>query len=161
MKKQRMKLCCFLLLSLLLFAACKANYRQDLSAYEIADYLETEGAATLLRQMDDNAAFFGDLELDIPFALRLAEDGSNLDEFAVFACNDAAEAKTLAKKLESYLAERYEKDKDWYLSYIPDELPKLQNAEVRTYGKYVVYAVLSQDSRNHAFDLVRQKLLQA
>ena len=145
--------------SLALFSACEKSYRDDLTPYELADYLEAEGVATSLRSMDDNAGFYGNLSIGAPFSLRLAEDGSNLDEFAIFACGNEQEAKALAKRLESYLADRYEKDKEWYLSYIPMEVPKLQHAEVKIFGKYVVYAILSQDGRNRTFDLLRQKLL--
>ena len=111
--------------------------------------------------MDDVVAFYGELGVKVPFALRIAEDGSNLNEFAIFACEDAGAAKALAKKLDGYLEERYESDKEWYLSYIPAEVPKLRDAEVKTFGRYAVYAILSQDARNRAFDLLRQKLLTA
>lgn len=159
MKKSLILLFC-LIASLFLLTACQESYREDLTPYELADYLETELGKNSLRKMDDKTDFYGDLMMDASFALRLAEDGSNLDEFSVFSCQDEKEAKSLAKKLEVYLEERYEKDKEWYLSYIPKEVPKLQHAEVKTFGKYVVYAILSQEERNRVFDLLRQKLLQ-
>ncbi|MBQ7173196.1 MAG: DUF4358 domain-containing protein [Clostridia bacterium] len=158
--KKALALLCLVAASLLVFAACKESYRNDLTPYELADHLETEGVGGLLRQMDDQVGFYGELQIDSPFALRLAEDGSNLDEFAVFSCENETQAKALAKRLNDYLKERYEKDRDWYLSYIPEELPKLQRAEVKTFGNYVAYAILSQNERNRAFDLLHQKLLQ-
>ena len=150
-----------LLILLFLFPSCAKNYRQDLTPYALADYVERELPLTPLRALDDQSNFYGDLlESDVAFALRVAEDGSNLDEFAVFACPDAATAKAFAKKLEHYLATLYQENREWYLSYIPAEVPKLQNAEVKTFGQYVAYAILNEHERNRVFDLLREKLLQ-
>ena len=156
---------CLILLGALLalFAACNKNYRQDLSPYELADYVERGLDANLFRALDDNAGFYGDLmdpEGDVSFALRVSEDGSNLDEFGVFAAKDEASAKTLSKNLKTYLEGLYRENCEWYLSYIPEEVPKLKDAEVKTFGRYVAYAILRENERNRVFDLLRERLLQ-
>ena len=155
----------FCVLTLLsLFASCKAaDYRQDVSPYELANYLEAELGGERRRALDDKAAFYDDLlpsAEQTSFSLRVAEDGSNLDEFGIFACADATEAKALADEVKAYLNELDRTNREWYLSYIPAEVPKVQNAEVKTFGRYVAYAILGENDRNRLFDLLRQKLLQ-
>lgn len=157
---------CFLCLTALLslLSACRADYRQDLAPTTIADYIESElSSGTAYRNLDDKSSFYGgafDLESVDHFALRVAEDGSNLDEFGIFSCTDEEGAKALEKEIKNYLAFLYKTNREWYLSYIPEEVPKLQNAEVKTYGRYVAYAILSENDRNRLFDLIKQKLLQ-
>lgn len=152
------------LAALVCCSACRTEYRQDLSPVSLADYLERELPLGSMRTLDDKSEFYGRaLALDgvDSFALRIAEDGSNLDEFGIFACVDENAAKALATELENHLAFLYKTNREWYLSYIPKEVPKLQNAEVKTYGRYVAYSILNENERNRVFDLLRQKLLQA
>ncbi len=162
MKRFAMLLLCLGTLVLIL-SACRTEYRQDLAPYELADHVERELSGGDFRVLDDQSAFYGGafpLEKDATFALRVAKDGSNLNEFAVFACDDAESANALAKEIKDYLAFLFQTNREWYLSYIPAEVPKLQNAEVKTFGRYVAYAILSENDRNRVFDLLRQKLLQ-
>ena len=144
------------------FCSCAKKYRQDLSPYELADYVEKELPGTPLCVLDKQADFYaGKLSLEeISFALRVAEDGSDLDEFGVFACSDENSAKSFSKELDAYLETLYQENREWYLSYIPNEVPKLQNAEVKTFGRYVAYAILNENERNRVFDLLRERLLQ-
>ena len=161
-----MKRLVFLLLSFVamlgILTACNKEYRQDLTPYELADYVERGLSLEALRNLDDKADFYGELlppENDTTFSLRVAEDGSKLDEFGVFACADETSAKEFAKELEGYLEKMDQANREWYLSYIPEEVPKLQNAEVKSFGRYVAYAILNENERNRVFDLLREKLL--
>jgi hypothetical protein len=36
--------------------------------------------------------------------------------------------------------------------YMPEEKPKLEAAEVKTVGLYVIYAIVSEESRKAVFD---------
>ena len=147
---------------LFVFSSCRAEYRQDLTPHELADHIERELSGKSYRNLDDKSAFYGGalpLEEGTFFALRVAEDGSDLDEFGIFACADESAAQALASEVKSYLETLDRTNREWYLSYIPEEVPKLQNAEVKTYGRYVAYAILSENERNRVFDLVKQKLL--
>ena len=150
------------LAALVCCSACRTEYRQDISPVDLADYLERELSLGSMRTLDDKSEFYGGaLALDgvDSFALRIAEDGSNLDEFGVFSCTDKHAAKALATELENHLAFLYDANREWYLSYIPAEVPKLQNAEVKRFGRYVAYAILNENERNRVFDLLREKLL--
>ncbi len=80
------------------------------------------------------------------YEIRFSKDGSALDEIGIFhveSGNDAAMATTL----RDYLSASLSKNEAWYRSYIPEEIPKLRDSEVRTYGNYVAYAILSDADR--------------
>ena len=42
--------------------------------------------------------------------------------------------------------------------YMPEEKPKLENAEVKTVGNYVMYAILSDDGKKSAFGAFEKSL---
>lgn len=71
--------------------------------------------------------------------------GTSTDEYGIFKAEDSAGAKALATALESYL-KSLEGD-SLRFSYTPEELPKVQNAEVTTQGSFVMYAILGEEAR--------------
>lgn len=81
-----------------------------------------------------------------------------IDEIGIF-CVEEGHADALAACLrERYLAPAYEKNRDFYNSYIPNETPKLQNARVECYGNTVVYAILSPKEQSTLFSAVKKAL---
>ena len=89
--------------------------------------------------------------------VRFATDSSNLNEIGIFHTTDG-NTEEMAKLLKTYLIQSYEKNHAWYDSYIPSEIPKLRDAEIRIYGNYVVYAILSKESKNNVFQYIENQL---
>ncbi len=73
--------------------------------------------------------------------------GTNINEYGIFLAKDAEQADTLKAALEKYLEYL---ESVWMDEYLPDEKPKLDNAEVWQQGNYVMYAILSDDARQAA-----------
>ena len=73
--------------------------------------------------------------------------GTNINEDGIFLAKDAGQANTLKAALEKYLEYR---ESVWMDEYLPDEKPKLDNAEVWQQGNYVMYAILGDDARQAA-----------
>ena len=69
---------------------------------------------------------------------KISSVGTNIDEYGIFKANDAEGVKVLEKAINDYLAYRLE---IWMDEYLPEELPKLQNATVTTTGNYVMYVI--------------------
>ncbi len=90
-------------------------------------------------------------------SIRFASVGNNLNEVGIF---HTADGKTAEMKdvLQQYLSDSLEKNQAWYQSYIPEEIPKLRDAEVRIFGNYAVYAILDQTDRSAFFDAVEREL---
>lgn len=78
--------------------------------------------------------------------------GTNINEYGIFLAKDADQAKTIKDALNAYLEYR---ESVWMDEYLPDEKPKLDNAEVLQQGSYVMYTILSdadRDAVNAAFE---------
>lgn len=71
-----------------------------------------------------------------------AGSGATAEELAVFETEDAESAAALAGKLQARNTDRIES----YSSYIPGEVPKLENAVIISGGRYVVLCVAADAS---------------
>ncbi len=70
--------------------------------------------------------------------------GTNINEYGIFLGKDSEQAASLKSALETYLEYR---ESVWMDEYLPDEKPKLDNAEIWQQGNYVVYVILGDSDR--------------
>ena len=91
------------------------------------------------------------------YGVYFCSDRNNLDEFGIFHVSDG-HAKEMEALLRAYLTKSLADNRAWYDSYIPNETPKLRDAEVRVFGNYVVYAILSKNDRAALFDAIESNL---
>ncbi len=67
--------------------------------------------------------------------------GTSIDEFGLFKAAGEEQVEGIHSAIDAYLEHRLE----GWMPYQPEELPKLQNAQVFTEGNYVLYLILSED----------------
>ena len=81
--------------------------------------------------------------------------GTGVDEFGIFKAGTlkAAEVKSAVDEYIELLRET-----SMAALYTPEEVPKLEGAEVRAVGDYVMYCVLSDADRDAAFDAFESAL---
>ncbi len=141
--------------------SCKStkSYKDDLSPAELAEIAEEA-----LSSGEFLSAAEGYLEDYLPLSqdsdahiVCFSSDGNNLDEFGIWQLSSDA-PEMIRGKLEGYLAESLTRNREFYDSYIPQETPKLQNAEVRVFGNYVVYAILNDRDRAIFFETIERSL---
>lgn len=101
---------------------------------------------------------FDATELDDDHAFLSSVDSSNINEFGIFHAPTEAARRELLDLTEDYLEDYLEEKEAFIASYAPGELEKLKNAEARTFGNYVAYAILSKEDKEIFFDTV-EKLL--
>ena len=89
------------------------------------------------------------------YDVKVNSKGVNIDEFGVFKAKDSSQVATVEKAVNDYLQMR--KD-TWMVEYMPEERPKLDSAEVKTLGNYVMYAILSDADKTAAFDAFQKAL---
>ena len=89
--------------------------------------------------------------------VRFSMNAKNLDEYGIFHVTDG-NATAMEKLLRGYLDKSYEDNHVWYDSYMPEETPKLRDAEVRVFGNYVVYAIYSASDKATLFNTVKATL---
>lgn len=75
---------------------------------------------------------------------KISKVGININEYGVFKTDDPDALKEL---LESYLEYREE---IWMDEYLPEEHPKLENAQVWVVDNYVMYAILDTETMDAA-----------
>ncbi len=153
---------CLLVLVLLSAVSCRQK--------EYSNHIDTDGLsdAAILALPKDTAYTEADddyLDIYLPedddfireHTVCYATDGNKLDEFGIFHVS-AENIKTAEAYLKQYLTESYTQNQAFYDSYIPQETPKLKNAEVRTFGNYVTYAILSDQNRETFFATMENTL---
>lgn len=129
------------------------NYLTSLSAAEVAD-AAADGLAEEFRTAD--ADYLSDYvtlpQSGYTLCVRIATGGDCIDEYGILHTDiDTEGAERLIRE---YLARSYEENRAFYDSYIPAETPKLRDAQVRVFGDYVVYAILSPEDRDRLFDRI-------
>lgn len=163
------KPCAFLALICLLspslsLAACRNGsmsghtYVSDLTATELADAVAPDLSADFFTADAAHLSDYVPLPRTAPsLCVRITVAGDRIDEYGVLrADGDTAE---WASTVRAYLAASYEQNRAFYDSYIPTETPKLRDAEVRVFGDYVVWAILSGGERAALFDRAEAVLL--
>jgi len=165
MKKNTISLvlCTVLILSLL--AACagaggsKSAYRDDVPVSEIGAAIDTELESGPDMIELSETYIDGSMKMDVSdfeeYCVKIATKGVSIDEYGVFKGLDAKHAKTIEAAAKDYLKSRID---TWMSEYRPEEYPKLENAEVRVCGNYVMYAILSDSERAAAFDTFEASL---
>ena len=81
--------------------------------------------------------------------------GTGVDEFGVFKAGTLTAAE-VRSAVEDYL--EVLRETSMAPLYTPEEVPKLEGAEVRAVGDYVMYCVLSDADRDAAFDAFESAL---
>jgi len=101
----------------------------------------------------------GSMSIDVSelegYAVKMCTIGTNIDEYGIFKCTDAGEAEEIHKMVESYLDMR---EKSWMPEYLPEEYPKIENADSIRLGSYVMYAILSEQDKYEAFEAFELEL---
>jgi hypothetical protein len=139
----------------------KDNYRNDISCYELTDdFINSQSNS------HDYSYYSGD---EISFFIKIPDyvtdvsviystDVNDINEIGVFRCADEKGAEAFLAEVSSYLQEQQKGQKAFISSYAPREVPKLEGAEARRYGSYVIYTVLSSDDKKTLWETAEKKL---
>ena len=158
-RSTNMKRCFYFILCITLFVSLPACQKKQYADAIPTDTLAEEAQKALGATVGDYTVadarlldgYFTRPEAVDDFTVLLCADRNNIDEFGIFHVKDG-DPRVLKDLLADYLGTSLAQNRDWYASYIPAEIPKLRDAEVRGLGNYVVYAVLSSDGRARLFD---------
>lgn len=140
-------------MALCLLAACGEKAVSEPAMSDLVAAVDTAiGNDGSMVAVDDNY-IKGSMKMDVSdyadHTVKINAMGVNIDEYGIFKGKDSAQAKTIKTAVENYLQMR--KD-TWMTEYMPEEFPKLQDAEVWTEGNYVMYAILGSDTKTAADD---------
>lgn len=150
-----------LALSLLLcFTSCAGTeYKNDVAVTSLADTAVAalnDGKEYSTADSDFLDSYFTKPDYVTESVIRFSTDGNDLNEFGIYHVTDG-NADAMKAKLSDYLTEFYEL---YNANYLPEETPKIRDAEVKVFGNYVAYAMLDDTDRTVFFDAVEQALKQ-
>ncbi|MEG0036195.1 MAG: DUF4358 domain-containing protein [Oscillospiraceae bacterium] len=147
-------LCALMMLSLL--TACSGSkVRDDVAVSSVVSAIDTAIGNTDDANLVPAPESFirGSMKMDVSdyseYTVKINSRGINIDEYGVFKGADAEQAAAIEQSIKDYFAFRLE---SWMPEYMPEELPKLENAKLQVAGNYVMYAIMADDQKTPAFE---------
>ena len=159
MKKLSCTLIIFTLLLSLLLSACGGGaVKSDVAVSELGSAIDSAiGTSDLVDAPESYVTSY--LKLDTAtvsdYTVKINSRGVNIDEYGIFKASDDAQLTQLQTLVKDYLQFRMD---SWMEEYMPEEFPKLQDAEVKVVGNYVMYAILSDVNKKQAFSAFEDAL---
>ena len=160
MKKKLLVLSSAILL-LSIFAGCgskDAKVKNDVAVTDVSAAVTAKLSDDALVSVDADY-IKGMMKMDVSdydsYDVKINSKGVNIDEVGVFKAKDASQVATVEKAVKDYIQMR--KD-TWMVEYMPEERPKLDSAEVKTLGNYVIYVILPDDDKAAALDAFTKAL---
>jgi len=149
------------LLVLSLLTACGGNaaqIRDDVAVSDVSTAVAAVLSGDALVSVPDTY-YSGAMKMDTSdfegYDVKINSKGINIDEFGVFKAKEASQVAAVEQAVKDYLQFRID---TWMVEYMPEEHPKLESAEVKIVGNYVMYAILSDDSKKAAFSAFEKSL---
>ena len=141
------------LAALLCLGACgkKAAWRTDVPLSTLAEVVEKHldgGSLAAMQESYLKGAMKLDPAIFADWLVKINAYGANIDEYGIFKAPDEAGGAKVKQAVEDYLKLRRD---TWMEEYMPEEKPKLTQAEVKVCGLYVIYAIVSDDARGKIF----------
>lgn len=148
-----------LLLSLLLTACGGTAVKNDVAVSELGTSIDSAIGNSGDMVDAPESYITSSMKLDISsvseYVVKINSRGVNIDEYGIFKAADDAQLKELQTLVKDYLQFRLD---TWMVEYMPEELPKLESAEIKTVGNYVMYAILSDSGKKAAFSALEDSL---
>lgn len=139
-------------------ASCAKEYRSDISTAELSEAVAKKlSNPDILVSTDEYFIEYFNEEyasLAKEFSAKQSNSGTSFDEYGIFKVNDQADTAKIKTMIEEYIQFRIDAD----MGYVPEELPKIKNAEIKIIGNYVAYAFLSDSDKTAAFAEIENKL---
>ncbi len=146
----------------IMFAAlsCTAkeqSYRTDITSGELAEKLLSYASNGSDMAELDKEFFTYYTEKAIPasaddYTVYMQVSGVNIDEIGVMKSSDPQAAKDV---VQSYLKGRLD---NWNPQYLQEEYPKMENADCRIFGEYVVWTILPDEEKTAVYEAAREIL---
>ncbi len=155
-----------LALCLLLCGCSQEKYINTLSSEKVADQLLAElegryhGADTDYISESRFGARYKELtEKCYDHIILLSDDEeTNINQFGVFHVINAGDVEGITEIVTSYVEAEKLRLRDLLTSYNPAELPKLDTAQVKVCGTYILYTFLSESDTKTATDAFEKAL---
>ena len=151
-----------LLALIFLLPSCKKKeYQNEVSCYDLCEAIiaaEDDTHEYEAYGEDYVKYFFEDTSLHDDFRIIYSRESEDIDELGIFHADTKQKTDELLHLVEEHISSYQKEQRSFISSYAPEELPKLDNAEIKVFGNYVVYAIMDEDDKKEAFSVIERKL---
>ena len=147
----------------LIFPSCsRKEFKSTLACKDISNGLKSEFSVPY-GEFDEYTTeelnfLFSSPEDYEDISVIYSSDSTDVCELGVIYASDNESAKRIFEDAKLYIKNLQEQKSEFLRNYSPQELSKLNSAEAKCYGNYVIFAVADQDTKNDIFDKA-EKLL--
>ena len=158
------KFLCIFLLLLLPFSSCAKTeeYRDDVACRplttKLAELCPVENGYSELGD-EQLKYFFEGTDLPTDYSMIGSNDMEDINEIGIFHCKNKEDAEKMLELTKKYIENMQATQVNFISSYAPYEIPKLEGADVRRYGNYVVYVILDTNEQKTAFSAIENELV--
>lgn len=150
------------LVPIVFFCSCaKKEYLDTISCGNITDTLTEEilGSDMYAEYSENDVKLiFNNSELFDSCSVIYSLSSDDIGEVGVFHAKNSDNAKMLLKEITKYIEEVKDEKNSFVNDYMPQELDKLNYADTRQFGNYVIYTILSSDTSDEVFMTAKNML---
>lgn len=145
-----------LLLIALIFSSCsKKDFSSLLTCKEVSNSLESEISVPEDKfepyTSEELRFLFSSPELFDDIYVIYSTDSTDICEIGVLYASSEENAKMLLEDAKNYIKTLQEQKNEFLRNYSPSELTKLNSAEARRYGNYIIFTVADMEDKNNIF----------
>lgn len=145
-----------ILLLALIFQSCsRKEFTTTLDCKELSKRLESEihlpDGEFEEYSREELAFLFPSAQLYDDICIIYSSDSTDISELGIIYSADEENAKKLFEEAKLYVKNMQEQKSEFLRNYSPDELSKLNSAEARRFGNYVIFAIGEQEDKNNLF----------
>lgn len=144
-----------------------------LSSCATRRYSDSAASATLINQLSEEISGFEDYieysreelgyilpsdMINSDICVLYSKDTDDQGEIGVIRAKTEKDAKEIAVQITEYIKSSKEERRAFLENYLPNELSKLNSAQVRRFGCYVIYTILESDQASVLFNAAQKRL---
>ena len=149
--------------SSLIFASCSiTEYSSNSTCKELSQ--------TLMREIsvpdgefsqytnEELTYFFSSPELYDDISIIYSKDSTDIAELGILHAANEETVTKLFEEAKLYIKNLQEQKREFLNNYSPEEVKKLNSAEVRCFGNYIIFTVSDPDDKNYVFSKAEELL---
>lgn len=138
-----------------IFSCDEKEYTNKLSCSEISESLKREISVPEGEFSEYNADeikfFFPNGTIYDDITIIFSKDPTDICELGILHAQNESDAQILLKDAKAYIKNLQEEKREFLSNYAPEEIEKLNSAEARKFGNYVIFTVSALDEKREIF----------
>ena len=161
-KKFSWFLVCVCIMSLIFDSCSTKSYSSSSNCKELSQSLMREISVPdgeFSQYTDDELQiFFSSPELYDDISIIYSKDTTDIAELGILHAANEEKATKLFEEAKLYIKNLQEQKREFLNNYSPNEVQKLNSAEVRKFGNYIIFTVADPDDKNYVFSKAEELL---